>query len=200
MEQLDQAVQQILALADEVLGIGLVDPADIPRIALYMEQVTSFFEEELSGARRHDDEKLLTKTMINNYTKEGTLPRPDGKKYNRNHIIRLMVIFLLKYELSMQDIKATFDTFAGDDAEQEAAYQAYLELLGDYRAKYRADLQARLASITDKMREHNIHSEQTFNLLLVMLTATQSVANKHLIWRLLDAQHPKKEPTKKEPI
>ena len=46
-----------------------VKPGDIPNIDLYMDQVTKFMDEHLESSKRFDSDKLLTKTMINNYTK-----------------------------------------------------------------------------------------------------------------------------------
>ena len=48
-------------------------PDDIPNIDLYMDQVTTFMEKELASSKRHEDDKILTKTMINNYAKNNLL-------------------------------------------------------------------------------------------------------------------------------
>lgn len=42
---------------------------EIPEIDLYMDQVIQLFESKLSEQKRNEDEKILTKTMINNYAK-----------------------------------------------------------------------------------------------------------------------------------
>ena len=42
---------------------------EIPEIDLYMDQVIQLFESKLSEQKRKEDEKILTKTMINNYAK-----------------------------------------------------------------------------------------------------------------------------------
>ena len=51
-----------------------VKAEDIPNIELYMDQVTTFMESHLSKTKRYDDDKILTKTMINNYAKNNILP------------------------------------------------------------------------------------------------------------------------------
>ena len=63
--------------------LDYVHPEDIPNIDLYVDQVTTFIESQLSSLKRDEDEKILTKTMINNYTKNHVLPSPDKKKYSR---------------------------------------------------------------------------------------------------------------------
>ena len=71
---------------------SVVDENEIPNIALYMDQVTTFIDDNLSSTKRYEDDKLLTKTMINNYTKAGLLPPPEKKKYSQDHILMLVVI------------------------------------------------------------------------------------------------------------
>ena len=61
--------------------IDYVRPKNIPNIGLYMDQVTTFMEEQFRSTRRHEEDKILTKTMINNYAKNHLLPPPVKKKY-----------------------------------------------------------------------------------------------------------------------
>ena len=68
----------------EFTELDYVHPEDIPNIDLYVDQVTTFIESQLSSMKRNEDEKILTKTMINNYTKNHVLPSPDKKKYSRD--------------------------------------------------------------------------------------------------------------------
>ncbi len=80
-------------------------PEDIPSIELYMDQVTTFMEKQLSGNKRYADDKILTKTMINNYSKNDLLPPSNKKKYSKDHIILLIYIYYLKNFLSISDIQ-----------------------------------------------------------------------------------------------
>ncbi len=77
---------------------------DIPNIDLYMDQVTTFMEKHLGSTRRYEDDKIMTKTMINNYAKNDLLPPPEKKKYNKEHIMLLVFIYYLKNILSISDI------------------------------------------------------------------------------------------------
>ena len=63
-------------ILERVSGIGYVKPEDIPNIDLYMDQVTTFMEAQLAHSKRYKDDKILTKTMINNYAKNNLLPSP----------------------------------------------------------------------------------------------------------------------------
>ena len=83
----------------------VVELWEIPSIDLYMDQVTTFMDERLRFYKRSEDEKILTKTMINNYAKEKLFPAPFKKKYSKNHMLLLIIIYHLKSALSISDIK-----------------------------------------------------------------------------------------------
>lgn len=86
--------------------ISHINPADIPNIDLYMDQVTTFMDSRLRPAARYPGEdKILTKTMINNYAKNDLLPPPVKKKYTRAHVLLLIFIYYYKNILSISDIQ-----------------------------------------------------------------------------------------------
>lgn len=93
------------AILKQFSELDYVHPEDIPNIDLYVDQVTTFIESQLASVKRNEDEKILTKTMINNYTKNHVLPSPDKKKYTRDHILTLILIYYLKSFLSIKDIQ-----------------------------------------------------------------------------------------------
>lgn len=93
---------------------SVVNINDIPNIALYMDQVTTFIDENLTSTKRHDDDKLLTKTMINNYTKAGLLPPPEKKKYSKDHILMLVLIYYFKNFISISDAKTLLEPLKQD--------------------------------------------------------------------------------------
>jgi hypothetical protein len=78
---------------------------DFPEIDLYMDQVMQLFESKLSYTKRNPDDKILTKTMINNYAKDNLLMKIKNKKYTKNHLILIGLIYNLKGALSLTDIK-----------------------------------------------------------------------------------------------
>ena len=78
---------------------------DIPNIDLYMDQVTTYLNGKFNTSKRHDDDKLLTKTMINNYAKSRLLPPPEKKKYSKDHMIILILIFFFNNVISINDIQ-----------------------------------------------------------------------------------------------
>ena len=85
-----------------------VQPEEIPNIDLYMDQVTTFMEEHLKNTRRYAEDKVLTKTMINNYAKNKLLPPPEKKRYSKEHVLMLIFIYYFKNILSINDIQTLF--------------------------------------------------------------------------------------------
>ena len=90
--------------------IDTISATEIPGIDLYMDQLTSFMDERLKKTTRHpESDKILTKTMINNYAKNDLLPPPVKKKYSRDHIILLIFIYYFKSVLSINDIQTLLE-------------------------------------------------------------------------------------------
>lgn len=82
-----------------------ISPSQLPNIDLYMDQVTTFMDEHLQNSKRYEDDKILTKTMINNYAKNNLLPAPEKKKYSKDHLLLLTFIYYYKNFLSINDIQ-----------------------------------------------------------------------------------------------
>lgn len=96
-----------------------IDLLDIPQLDLYMDQVIQLFENNLSHSKRNKEDKLLTKTMINNYTKDKLLMPVKNKKYTRNHVILMILIYNLKQSLSINDIKVLFNNIVSNLQQEE---------------------------------------------------------------------------------
>lgn len=102
----DKYTREMLDLIRSIQNIDYVSPEDIPNIELYMDQITTFMDEHLQSSKRFDEDKILTKTMINNYTKNALLPPSNKKKYSKEHMILLIFIYYFKNFLSISDIKS----------------------------------------------------------------------------------------------
>lgn len=109
------------SILDSLDRIDYIRPDDIPDIELYMDQVTTFMDSRLKNAARNPEvDKILTKTMINNYTKNDLLPPPVRKKYSREHMLLLIFIYYFKGILSISDIQTVLKPitdrfFAGNE-------------------------------------------------------------------------------------
>lgn len=109
------------SILDSLDCIDYIRPDDIPDIELYMDQVTTFMDSRLKNAARNPEvDKILTKTMINNYAKNDLLPPPVRKKYSREHMLLLIFIYYFKGILSISDIQTVLKPitdrfFAGNE-------------------------------------------------------------------------------------
>ena len=106
---------------------------DFPEIDLYMDQVIQLFENKLSYTKRNEEDKILTKTMINNYAKGNLLMKIKNKKYTKEHMILIGLIYNLKGTLSLTDIKTMFDPIIDDFSKEEDyplydVYEAFLKI------------------------------------------------------------------------
>lgn len=93
-------------ILSDLQKMDYIRPEEIPNIDLYMDQVTTFMDEHLKFSKRYPEDKLLTKTMINNYTKNNLLPSPNKKKYAKEHMLLLVFIYYFKSFLSISDIQS----------------------------------------------------------------------------------------------
>lgn len=87
---------------------------DIPDIDLYMDQVIQLFDNKLEKFKRTEDDKVLTKTMINNYVKGKLLMPVNKKKYSKEHILLISIIYELKGTLSISDIQSLLEPMVND--------------------------------------------------------------------------------------
>ena len=96
----------ISEILKQLSNIDHIKAEEIPNIDLYMDQVTTFMDTHLEHSKRYPEDKILTKTMINNYAKNRLLPPPDRKKYSKDHMLLLLFIYYFKNILSITDIQS----------------------------------------------------------------------------------------------
>ena len=102
--------EMVAKIAAQVRSSNIIEIEDIPNIDLYMDQVTTFMDKCLAQYKRYDEDKVLTKTMINNYTKAKIFPAPVKNKYSRTLLMLLIMIYHLKSVLSIKDIGILFQS------------------------------------------------------------------------------------------
>lgn len=156
-------------------------PADwneLPDIALYMDQVISYLPRQHI---RLDDSEAMTSAMVNNYIKDGLLPRAEGKRYSRTHLAYLTAISALKQVLSVKEMAALIQNGeAGRDA--QALY-----------AVFRRELDAALTDTASQIPEE-LEREDLPGLALSL--ALRSYADRLACQRIIDLLRPE-EPEKK---
>lgn len=155
----EEVLNDILRDLDGVLNIT---SSDIPNIDLYMDQVLSFLDDKLKSTKRRSgdsEEKILTKTMINNYAKNDLLPPPVKKKYSKEHMMVLIFIYYFKNFLSINDIQSmikpiTDEYFDSDEKiSLEDLYSEIFNLGGDRIPLLKEDLMDKYKSSLDAFPE-----------------------------------------------
>lgn len=106
---------------------------DIPELDLYMDQVIQLFEKKLSSSKRNEEDKVLTKTMINNYAKAKLLMPIKNKKYSKEHLILMSLIYDFKGALLISDIKLLLDEIVKgyENGEEYNIRELYLDYLNN---------------------------------------------------------------------
>ncbi len=198
------------SILDSLARIEYIKPEDLPNIDLYMDQVTTFIDAQLSVSKRHPEDKVLTKTMINNYAKNNLLPPPVKKKYSKEHLLALIFIYYFKNILSIGDIQAILNPLT----DKYFASDLNFNLEDIYSEVFRLEESEILNMQKDITRKYNI-SQQTFSELpeaeqeelqrfsFICMLSFDVYLKKKLIEKLIDAKlagnsSPAKAPQKKK--
>ena len=145
---------------------------DIPELDLYMDQVIQLFENKLSVLKRKEEDKVLTKTMINNYAKAKLLMSIKNKKYSKEHLILMSLIYDLKGALSMNDIKLTLDNIVGkyennEEYDLRALYKTYLDMNSQDVNEFKDYMNNKEENVKNLLSKNNIDGDFEEKFLLV---------------------------------
>lgn len=178
----------------KIAELDYIKPDEIPNIDLYMDQVTTFMEDQLASTKRHEDDKILTKTMINNYAKNDLLPPPTKKKYSREHMLVLTFIYYFKNLLSITDIQALLKPLTdkyfkkGGDFGIEDIYKEVFSLEKDELTKLRKDIEEKSAISKDTFKDAPEEDRDFLQLFsFICLLAFDTYMKKTLIEKLIDS-------------
>lgn len=188
-----QQMQEIIA---EVLRDADLRSQDIPAIDLYLDQILSLVADNRATASAYYQDKPLTKTMVNNYSKDGLIKPVKGKKYAKEHIVQMLLVYALKSSMPIGEIKrmlAGVDGLDGfEDSDLIACYDRYLDTKEDVRAMS-CDAVERL--LTEQGL--SVEDDRDFLVLLLSLTALSSYTN-GIARALIAARYPDPESAEKE--
>ena len=164
-------------MADFVAGISefrLPRWEKIPTLGLYMDQVVTVIEQALTPVLGFTGEAIITSSMINNYVKLGMAPKPEKKKYSREHIACLLVITILKQASKIGDIRLGIDT-ALKSGEMSEIYDSFCDYV-----ERSLQMTARSVICPDEQVElkFSYHSDHTLFTLAVCSFASYIITSK----------------------
>ncbi|WP_440897763.1 DUF1836 domain-containing protein [Amphibacillus sp. Q70] len=184
MEQLEE----LLALLDFK---EMIEREDIPKIDLYMDQVTQLFEGTYGSGKRNEKEKILTKTMINNYAKDDLLFPIKNKKYSKEHIMFIQFIYQLKGSLSINDVRTVLEKLNRAVEEEtvnlDKVYDQYVSLMTKQVEDFTAALTP-LSEEADEAAKRMDHQDSSYmrQLYLIFSLVHHSNMYRKLAERLTD--------------
>lgn len=197
-------------LINSLSGMGHIRPEEFPNIDLYMDQVTTFMSEHFTNEKSGPDDKILTKTMINNYAKDNLLPPPVKKKYSKDHMIVLLFIYYLKNILSINDIQNIMnpltERFFGKDNTSTNMYDIYnniYDIVKNELGYVSDDLSKKIEASKESFADIDNKEHQDFlqYFSLICMLSYDIYAKKQVLSMMVDklkvAENSKKEAEKK---
>ena len=187
----DDLINSIMESLDR---IKYIKTEDIPEIDLYMDQVTTFMDNKLRATTRNPgDDKILTKTMINNYAKNNLLPPPEKKKYSKDHILVLIYIYYLKGILSFNDIQTVLKPIteryfkSNKDFNLEKIYEEIFKMENSQKDILKKDILDKFETATDVFKDAPKEDEDFFQLFaFISLLGYDVYIKRLLIEKLID--------------
>ncbi len=178
-------MEEIRQLKERLEGERPVEWDGFPDIGLYMDQLISYMPRQLI---HYGEGEALTSAMVNNYIKDGAMPRAEGKRYSRTHLAYLTALCALKQVLSVKDAGLLLAAAAQGHTPRELYQQFCMEL-------------DRALDVTSGSLDARAGEEELPNLALAL--ALRSYADKLACQRILEllrtgAPQPDKDKKKRE--
>jgi hypothetical protein len=190
---MDYNKETLDGLVKEIIGAKDVSLMEIPCVDLYMDQVTTFFDEKLSSLKRNEEDKILTKTMINNYTKGKILMPAKNKKYTNEHMILLTLIYNLKQTISISDINTIFNSIIDVKTSKDTSisledlYNNFLDIKEVQNQEFVLDVDKYSEYIKVKIKKMGKEDGELIELILmVLLLINKANMQKRMAEKLID--------------
>ncbi|MFR5600962.1 MAG: DUF1836 domain-containing protein [Lachnospiraceae bacterium] len=199
MKTNEERLKDILKKLD---SLSYIKPEQIPGIDLYMDQLTTFMDEHLQTTKRNPEDKVLTKTMINNYAKNNLLPPPNKKKYSKEHILLLVFIYYFKNLLSFSDIEQLFSPITRNhfrdtpDFPLPEVYEEIFSLERDQMINLKKDVIRKFKSAENTFQSANEDDREYLQLFsFISELAFDVYLKKQMIEQIIDQLREEQKPS-----
>lgn len=180
--------QEMRALIREAVRDADLRLDEIPSIDLYLDQIISLTSEKRKEGSPRFFERELTKTMINNYSKDGLISPVKGKKYSKEQIVQMLLVYELKNTLSIGEIKRilqnVYAASSPDDGMLQGVYSRFLDIKESER-------EGVCALVETFVADHSLRPENDADFFAMLLgLASLSSYLKNAVQALLEAHYP----------
>lgn len=189
--------EQLKALLKDAVSDADLGGNELPLIDLYVDQIISLISDRTQmGAERYRD-RVLTKTMINNYSKEGLIKPIKGKKYAREQVLQMLYIYALKGTLSIGEIKRLlYGIYHAEDGFDGTALGECYDRFLDMKENNRAGC---IETLDALMQKNGLDPENERDYFLTILGAVSlSAYFKSAAEAMLEARYPDPDVDEKE--
>ena len=194
------------SIMESLSRINYIKPEEIPNIDLYMDQVTTFMDSRLKPSTRNPgDDKILTKTMINNYAKNDLLPPPVKKKYSKEHVLLLIFIYYYKGIMSISDIQNLLcpitEKFFGkeDGFKLEDLYNEVFSLEPEIVEEMKEDVKKKYARAQTTFQQADAEDQEFLRKFAFICMLSVDVYVKKLMIETMIDSLPKQKTCEKQP-
>jgi len=179
---------------EDLTSKGIIPVDDFPDLELYIDQAASFMNKELGLYKKNEKDLVITKTMIGNYVKHKMLPRPVNKKYTKNHLILLTLIYYLKGSFQMDEIeklmKPLIDNYNSEFDDKIDLMSLYEGILVDQSAEYDTmpfKLKKNIANTKHHLNDSGLSDDDMLEIfMLIVNLSIKADAQKYLAQKLLN--------------
>jgi len=179
---------ELEAIVREAVRDADLRPEEIPAIDLYLDQITSLMAEKLKEGSPRFEDRVLTKTMINNYSKDGLISPVKGKKYSRDQILQMLLVYSMKNTLSIGEIGRVLQNIYALPSYNGTmlcdTYNRFLDIK-EYERQMAAPM---ILDFVDRLGLDPKNDADFFTLILSL--ASFSAYVKSMVQALLEARYP----------
>lgn len=183
----------LMQMIEELKLDEKIEQDTIPNLDLYMDQVITLFENKLSHTKRYEEDKLLTKTMINNYIKDKVLMPAVKKKYTKEHILLMILLYDLKQVLAIGDIKHLFGILIENGEVNSEVLSDIYQIFIDLKLEEASTFQKEVSKIEDSIYTKidllsldDIDKEKLMSMVQVILLTEKANYYKRLAEKIID--------------